>query len=207
MQSDSSPQELVQPRIWLQSRGKKTPVFSKFRSPKQHHGVALSVFTSQLSLSLARLLLFSLSPFLNLFPQRPGEWRMNYFTTIRQPAGQTTQPQSCTFLPGYHWQRSTLNCPSLSAPLMGSTQTVPQSLFPEHLWVCQHGSCIGTDLIILNQGRMTGTAPQPALASAMCRRGVGLAPADLACARPAYTADLRWNQVSSRESSSSKAET
>ncbi|GBM47071.1 hypothetical protein AVEN_179796-1 [Araneus ventricosus] len=44
---------------------KKTPVFSKFKSPKEHHGVALRVFTSHLSISDS---LFSLPPFLNPFP-------------------------------------------------------------------------------------------------------------------------------------------
>ncbi|GBN32098.1 hypothetical protein AVEN_205101-1 [Araneus ventricosus] len=107
---------------------KKTPAFSKFRSPKEHHGVALRVFTSHLSISDS---LFFFPPFLNPFPQRPGEWLMNYFTAIRSPAGQTTQPQSCAFLPGYHWKRSTLNCPSLSAKRVWANSNNTAITLPE----------------------------------------------------------------------------
>ncbi|GBN28638.1 hypothetical protein AVEN_240866-1 [Araneus ventricosus] len=126
IQFDSSPKELVQPRIWLQSRGQKTPVPPKFRFRKPHHGEALCVFSSQLSLSLFPDRL----PFLNTYPQSPG------VGGIRPSVGQTTRQQSGTFLPGYHWKQSTLNCPSLSPPLLGSTQMLPLSLSLEPLLVC-----------------------------------------------------------------------
>ncbi|GBM90867.1 hypothetical protein AVEN_128318-1 [Araneus ventricosus] len=32
---------------------------------------------------------------------------MNYFSVIRPPAGQITQPQSCAFFPGDDWKQST----------------------------------------------------------------------------------------------------
>ncbi|GBL72527.1 hypothetical protein AVEN_130150-1 [Araneus ventricosus] len=57
--------------------------------------------------------------------QRPGEWLMNYFSVIRPPAGQITQPQSCAFLHGVDWKRSTLDRRSLSAAGGWPTQTVP----------------------------------------------------------------------------------
>ncbi|GBN53893.1 hypothetical protein AVEN_107912-1 [Araneus ventricosus] len=44
-----------------------------------------------------------------------GEWLMNYFSLICLPAGQITQPQSCVFLHGVSWKRSTLDRRSLSA--------------------------------------------------------------------------------------------
>ncbi|GBM41759.1 hypothetical protein AVEN_38631-1 [Araneus ventricosus] len=40
---------------------------------------------------------------------------MNYFSVIRLPAGQITQPQSCAFLHGVDWKQSTLDRWSLSA--------------------------------------------------------------------------------------------
>ncbi|GBM65122.1 hypothetical protein AVEN_70841-1 [Araneus ventricosus] len=40
---------------------------------------------------------------------------MNYFSVIRPPAGQIIQPQSCAFLHGVDWKRSTLDRRSLSA--------------------------------------------------------------------------------------------
>ncbi|GBM64906.1 hypothetical protein AVEN_91209-1 [Araneus ventricosus] len=40
---------------------------------------------------------------------------MNYFSVIRPPSGQIAQPQSCAFLPGDDWKRSTLDRSSLSA--------------------------------------------------------------------------------------------
>ncbi|GBO03947.1 hypothetical protein AVEN_164654-1 [Araneus ventricosus] len=40
---------------------------------------------------------------------------MIYFSVIRPQAGQITQPQSCAFLLGVDWMRSTLNRRSLSA--------------------------------------------------------------------------------------------
>ncbi|GBN42857.1 hypothetical protein AVEN_244648-1 [Araneus ventricosus] len=49
---------------------------------------------------------------------------------------QTIQPLSCAFPPDYHWKRSFLNCPSLSAPLLGSMHTIQRTFSPEPLWVC-----------------------------------------------------------------------
>ncbi|GBN80823.1 hypothetical protein AVEN_33603-1 [Araneus ventricosus] len=40
---------------------------------------------------------------------------MNYFSVIRPQVGQITQPQSCAFLHGVDWMRSTLDRRSLSA--------------------------------------------------------------------------------------------
>ncbi|GBN50388.1 hypothetical protein AVEN_263434-1 [Araneus ventricosus] len=40
---------------------------------------------------------------------------MIYFSVIRPQAGQITQPQSCAFLHGVDWMRSTLDRRSLSA--------------------------------------------------------------------------------------------
>ncbi|GBN89871.1 hypothetical protein AVEN_184768-1 [Araneus ventricosus] len=40
---------------------------------------------------------------------------MNYFSVIRPPSGQITQPQSCAFLHGVDWKLSTLDRRSLSA--------------------------------------------------------------------------------------------
>ncbi|GBN24526.1 hypothetical protein AVEN_34029-1 [Araneus ventricosus] len=94
---------------------------------KQHN-------SSQLSLS-ARLLVFFLAPCLKPFPQRPGEWLINYFSVIRPSSGQITRPQSCASLQDLDWKRSTLNCTSLSAARVSATQTIPRSL-PEPLWVC-----------------------------------------------------------------------
>ncbi|GBN05393.1 hypothetical protein AVEN_103365-1 [Araneus ventricosus] len=40
---------------------------------------------------------------------------MYYFSVIRPPSGQITQPQSCAFLHDADWKRSTLDRRSLSA--------------------------------------------------------------------------------------------
>ncbi|GBN19279.1 hypothetical protein AVEN_254244-1 [Araneus ventricosus] len=93
-----------------------------------HYGVT-SCEGCKLSLS-DRLFVFSLPPFLNPFPQRRGEWLMNYFSVIRPSAGQITQPQSCASLHDLDWKRSTLNCTSLSAARVWATQTIPHSLNP-----------------------------------------------------------------------------
>ncbi|GBN05286.1 hypothetical protein AVEN_260713-1 [Araneus ventricosus] len=55
-------------------------------------------------------------------------WLINYFSVIRPPAGQITQPQSCAFLNGIDWKRSTVDRRSLSATRGWPPQTVPQSL-------------------------------------------------------------------------------
>ncbi|GBN94966.1 hypothetical protein AVEN_119895-1 [Araneus ventricosus] len=60
--------------------------------------------------------------------QRPGEWLVNYFSVIRPPAGQITQPQSCASLHGDDWKRSTLDRRYLLATRVWPTQTVPPSL-------------------------------------------------------------------------------
>ncbi|GBO16230.1 hypothetical protein AVEN_72905-1 [Araneus ventricosus] len=46
---------------------------------------------------------------------------MNYFSVIRPPAGQITQPQSCAFFPGDDWKRTTLDRSSLLATRGWST--------------------------------------------------------------------------------------
>ncbi|GBO38242.1 hypothetical protein AVEN_205358-1, partial [Araneus ventricosus] len=53
---------------------------------------------------------------------------MNYFSVIRPPAGQITQPQSCAFRHVVDSKRSTLDRRSLSATRVWPTQTVPRSL-------------------------------------------------------------------------------
>ncbi|GBM56752.1 hypothetical protein AVEN_211088-1 [Araneus ventricosus] len=95
----------------------------------------------QLSLSV-RLLVFSFLPFLNTFPQRPGEWLMNYFSVIRPPAGQITQPQSCAFCPGDDWKRSTSDWKTLSSTCVWSIQTVPHSLLDPSRLCVRPGSFI-----------------------------------------------------------------
>ncbi|GBL94903.1 hypothetical protein AVEN_241652-1 [Araneus ventricosus] len=54
---------------------------------------------------------------------------MNYFSVIRRPAGQITQPQSCAFFPAVDWKRSTLDRGSLSAT---------------RRWPTSHGSALWT---------------------------------------------------------------
>ncbi|GBL94352.1 hypothetical protein AVEN_199391-1 [Araneus ventricosus] len=55
---------------------------------------------------------------------------MNYFSVIRTPAGQITQPQSCAFLHGVDWMPSTLNRRSLSVTRGWSLKRYPHSLDP-----------------------------------------------------------------------------
>ncbi|GBM83981.1 hypothetical protein AVEN_264226-1 [Araneus ventricosus] len=47
---------------------------------------------------------------------------MNYSSVIRQQDGRITQPQSCAFLHGVDWMRSTLDRRSLSATLVWSVK-------------------------------------------------------------------------------------
>ncbi|GBO22045.1 hypothetical protein AVEN_80328-1 [Araneus ventricosus] len=93
----------------------------------QHHG---GVFTSQLSSPS----LLSSSLLKHLSSENRGvveELILSDLSTRR-----TNQPQSCASLPGSHWKRSLLNCPSLSALLVGSIQTIPRTFSPEPQWVC-----------------------------------------------------------------------
>ncbi|GBO40477.1 hypothetical protein AVEN_130492-1 [Araneus ventricosus] len=64
-----------------------------------------------------------------------------------------------------------------------------------------HEDYLGTDLVILNRGQMTRTTPEltpPSPSFRATPAGGRLATMyDLECNGPPYTADLRWNRVSS----------
>ncbi|GBN16015.1 hypothetical protein AVEN_90073-1 [Araneus ventricosus] len=62
---------------------------------------------------------------------------MNYFSVIRPPAGQITQPQSCAFLHGVDWKWTILGRRSLSATRGWPTQNGTAPLDPSRLAQCR----------------------------------------------------------------------
>ncbi|GBN46655.1 hypothetical protein AVEN_203995-1 [Araneus ventricosus] len=62
---------------------------------------------------------------------------MNYFSVIRPPAGQITQPQSCAFLHGVDWKWTTLGWRSLPATRGWPTQNGTTPLDPSRLVQCR----------------------------------------------------------------------
>ncbi|GBM67064.1 hypothetical protein AVEN_74808-1 [Araneus ventricosus] len=122
IQFDSSPKELVQPRIWLPSRGQKTPVSSSSTPRVYFSAIALPPLRS--------------SSLLKHLPSEPRGVAKGLILSDSSISW-TNHPTAVVSLPSrLSLEEVNSYLPSLSAPLVGSTQTIPRSFSPEPLWVC-----------------------------------------------------------------------